>query len=123
MCLSKYIGVERVADGLLLSSRRIGFDAGLVEQSYAIATTGFAFGRQVKPPRIVCAKQKYYPLGKKKSDPVMRPAVFCNAFVSAEGKKAIVLVNATSKPQSVLLYKGGARVSLELAGDEIRLLK
>lgn len=82
-----------------------------------------AFGRQVKPPRIVCARQKYYPLGKKKSDPVMRPAVFCNAFVSAEGKKAIVLVNATSKPQSVLLYRGGTRVSLELAGDEIRLLK
>ena len=82
-----------------------------------------AFGRQVKPPRIVCAMQRYYPKGKGKSDPVMRPTVFCNAFVSAEGRKAMVLVNATEKPQSVALYKGGARVSLELAPAEIKLLK
>jgi len=32
-------------------------------------------------------------------------------------------VNATAQPQPVDLYKGGQRVSLTLAGDEIRLLK
>ena len=52
-----------------------------------------------------------------------RPAVFCNAYVAADGRKAIVLVNATAQPQPVDLYKGGRRVSLTLAGDEIRLLK
>jgi hypothetical protein len=49
--------------------------------------------------------------------------VFCNAYVAADGRKAIVLVNATAQPQPVDLYKGGRRVSLTLAGDEIRLLK
>ena len=52
-----------------------------------------------------------------------RPAVFCNAYVAADGRKAIVLVNATAQPQPVDLYKGGQRVSLTLAADEIRLLK
>ena len=83
-----------------------------------------AFGRQVKPPRIVCASQPFeavYYGGRKVSG--SRPAVFCNAYVAADGRKAIVLVNATAQPQPVDLYKGGRRVSLTLAGDEIRLLK
>ena len=49
--------------------------------------------------------------------------MFCNAYVASDGRKAIVLVNATAKPQPVALYKGGKRVSLVLDADEIRLLK
>ena len=83
-----------------------------------------AFGRQVKPPRIVCASLPYDILlhdGRKVAG--TRPAVFCNAYVAADGRKALVLVNATALPQSVDLYKGGQHMSLTLAGDEIRLLK
>lgn len=82
-----------------------------------------AFGRQVKPPRVVCASQRYEINlhGNKRTG--TRPTVFCNAYVARDGRKAIVLVNATSVPQPVDLYKGGRRVSIVLAGDEIRLLK
>ena len=83
-----------------------------------------AFGRQVKPPRVVCASLPYEVSlygGRKVTG--KRPAVFCNAYVAADGRKALVLVNATALPQPVDLYKGGQRVSLTLAGDEIRLLK
>ena len=83
-----------------------------------------AFGRQVKPPRVVCASQPYkatLPGGRKVAG--RRPTVFCNAYVASDGRKAIVLVNATAKPQPVALYKGGKRVSLVLDADEIRLLK
>jgi hypothetical protein len=83
-----------------------------------------AFGRQVKPPRVVCASLPYEVSlygGRKVAG--KRPAVFCNAYVAADGRKALVLVNATALPQPVDLYKGGQRVSLTLAGDEIRLLQ
>ena len=82
-----------------------------------------AFGRQVKPPRIVCASQPYEIVHGKRKTVEKRPTVFCNAYVAADGRKAIVLVNATAQPQPVSLYKGGQRVSLTLAADEIRLLK
>jgi len=83
-----------------------------------------AFGRQVKPPRAVCASIPYeIPLSGGRTVAGKRPAVFCNAYVAADGRKAIVLVNATAQSQPVDLYKGGQRVSLVLAPDEIRLLK
>ena len=77
-----------------------------------------------EPPRVVCASLPYEVSlygGRKVTG--KRPAVFCNAYVAADGRKALVLVNATALPQPVDLYKGGQRVSLTLAGDEIRLLK
>ena len=83
-----------------------------------------AFGRQVKPPRVVCASQPYkISLAGGRKFAGRRPAVFCNAYVAANGRKAIVLGDATAKQQPGDRYKGGQRVSLALEADEIRLLK
>lgn len=83
-----------------------------------------AFGRQVKPPRIVCGSQPYamrFHAGAKQEGE--KPAVFCNAYASADGRRAVVLVNATPDPQPVALYDHGTCVKLTLAPDEIKLMK
>ena len=74
-----------------------------------------AFGRQVKPPRILCAEQQYE----------MRniPCVFHAAYESLDGRKALVLANATGNPQGVTVLYKDRFVSLTLAPDEIRLIR
>ena len=82
-----------------------------------------AFGRQVKPPRMVCGSQPYsasFYGGAKQTG--VKPVAFCNAYESLDGRRAVVLVNATQAPQTVSLYEHGTRRVVTLAGDEIKLL-
>ena len=74
-----------------------------------------AFGRQIKPPRLIGATQDY--------DGRTVPCVFHAAYESLDGRKAVVLANATAMPQDVTLVSKARRLSLTLAPDEIRLLK
>ena len=73
-----------------------------------------AFGRRIKPPRIVCAAQDY--------EGRTVPCVFHAAYESLDGRKAVVLANATAVPQDVTFVSKTCRLSLTLAPDEIRLL-
>ncbi|MGN0846947.1 MAG: hypothetical protein ACI4RA_06140, partial [Kiritimatiellia bacterium] len=83
-----------------------------------------AFGRRVKPPRMVCASQPYAISlhgGAKREG--RRPVAFCAAYESLDGRRAVVVVNATGDRQTVALYEKGARRTLVLEPDEIRLMR
>ena len=83
-----------------------------------------AFGRQVKPPRLICASQSYsmtFHGGVKQLD--SKPVAFCNAYESLDGRRAVVVVNATAASQTVTLLENGTRRTLTLAPDEIRLMR
>ncbi len=83
-----------------------------------------AFGRPVKPPRMVCAMQPYsasfYGGAKQKGE---KPVAFHAAYESLDGRRAVVVVNATGEKQTVSLFEKGGRRTLVLDPDEIRLLK
>lgn len=83
-----------------------------------------AHGRQVKPPRLVCGTrpQTETPRGGKPRT-YARPVAFCNAYEAADGRRAVVVANATGEEQVVALDEKGTRRVLRLAADEIRLLK
>ena len=74
-----------------------------------------AFGRQIKPPQLVCATMPY--------ENRTVPCVFHAAYETLDGRKAVVLANATAKPQDVSLVRKDKCIALTLAPDEIRLLK
>ena len=83
-----------------------------------------AFGRQVKPPRLICASQSYsmtFHGGAKQQG--SKPVAFCNAYESLDGRRAVVVVNATAASQTVTLLENGTRRTLTLAPDEIRLMR
>ena len=83
-----------------------------------------AFGRQVKPPRMTCATQPYTVTSRGKAPRTLqRPVAFCNAYAAQDGRRAVVVVNATGVEQTVTLDERGTRRVLRLAPDEIRLLK
>ena len=48
---------------------------------------------------------------------------FCNAYESLDGRRAVVVVNATAASQTVTLLENGTRRTLTLAPDEIRLMR
>ncbi len=50
-----------------------------------------------------------------------KPTVFCGAYAARDGRKALVLVNATDRTQSAELRRGGRRRQVTLQPDEIRL--
>ena len=102
----------------LLLSGRTAYDAFMkkwVTLYHGEGREWLAFGRQIKPPRIVCATQDY--------DGRTVPCVFHAAYESLDGRKAVVLANATDAPQAVTLVSKARRLTLTLAPDEIRLLK
>ena len=74
-----------------------------------------AFGRQVKPPRLVCGTQSFNDRD--------TPCVFHAAYESLDGRRAVVLVNSTALKQEVTLFRKSGPQTLTLAPDEIRLLK
>ena len=83
-----------------------------------------AFGRQVKPPRLICASQSYsmtFHGGAKQQG--SKPVAFCNAYESLDGRRAVAVVNATAESQTVTLLENGTRRTLTLAPDEIRLMR
>jgi len=71
-------------------------------------------GQMIHPPRLDVASIKYRK--------IEVPAVFHNAFRSADGREAIILVNATAALQSATLH-GKANETLSLKPYEVRLLK
>ncbi|MBT7164626.1 MAG: hypothetical protein HN904_17735 [Victivallales bacterium] len=71
-------------------------------------------GQMIHPPRLDTASIEY---GK-----ISLPAVFHNAFRSAAGREAVILVNATPLPQSATLH-GEANQKLSMKPYEVRLLK
>ena len=102
----------------LVLSGRTAYDAFMkkwVTLYHGEGREWLAFGRQIKPPRIVCATQDY--------DGRTVPCVFHAAYESLDGRKAVVLANATNAPQDVTLVSKARRLTLTLAPDEIRLLK
>lgn len=120
---------EVLADGTtkeIVISGRGAYDAFMrrwVELYHGAAREWLAFGRQIKPPRIVCGDQPYsmsFHGGAKLEG--RQPNVFCNAYEAADGRKAVVVVNATGEKQAVTLYQYGTRKQLVLEPDEIRLL-
>ncbi len=73
-----------------------------------------AFGRHIKPPRIVCNEVEY--------ENVKFPCVFHAAYEAKDGRKALVLANATRSTQKVSLLSDGKRMTLVLSPDEIKLI-
>lgn len=63
-----------------------------------------AHGRRVKPPRVVCAEVPVA-YGKEKAT---GPAVFVAAYESLDGRRALVLANATDKEQEVRVSSPGS---------------
>ena len=101
----------------LVLSGRTAYDAFMknwVALYHGKGRDWLAFGRQIKPPRILCAQQEY---GGRSV-----PCVFHAAYESLDGRKAVVLANATATPQNVTLVRKDSRVALTLAPDEIKLL-
>ena len=82
-----------------------------------------AYGRQLKPPRVACADQPYRMtfFGDAKIYDQRKPTVFCGAYAARDGRKALVLVNATDRTQSAELRRGERRRQVTLQPDEIRL--
>ena len=115
------LSLEAVAeDGTakpLVLSGRTAYDAFMkawVALYHGEGRDWLAFGRRIKPPRLVCGAQDY--------DGRSVPCVFHAAYESLDGRKAVVLANATAAPQDVTLVSKACRLSLTLAPDEIRLL-
>ena len=121
---------EVLADGStkeVLISGKGAYDAFMrrwVELYHGEGRDWLAFGRQVKPPRIVCGTQPYEMTFYGGTHQACRkPVAFCNAYESADGRRAVVVVNATGIAQSVTLFDRGRRERLTLEPDEIRILK
>lgn len=77
-----------------------------------------AHGRRVKPPRIECAT---VPVGNEK-DGLTGPAVFVSAYEALDGRRALVLANATDKEQEVRrTLTGGSKETILLKPREMRL--
>lgn len=77
-----------------------------------------AYGRQTKPPRAVVSVPGAGELTKNGN-----PDVFVNAYVAADGRRAIVAANAAGAPRMVTLYRGGRKLTVQLSSDEIRILR
>ena len=108
---------DGTAKQLLLSGRN-AYDAFMknwVALYHGEGRDWLAFGRQIKPPRIICAMQNY--------EGRTVPCVSHAAYESLDGRKAVVLANATAAPQDITLVSKSRRLSLTLAPDEIRILK
>ena len=71
-------------------------------------------GQMIPPPRLEAASIPY--------NKISLPAVLHNAFRAADGREAVVLVNATAVPQKATLH-GKQVEELSLAPFEVRLLK
>ena len=83
-----------------------------------------AHGRQIRPPRLDCARERYSmsaTVGKAKAD-LVKPAVMHQAYESLDGRRAVVLANATDREQHCTLHFAKERMSLTLKPDEIRLV-
>ncbi len=73
------------------------------------------FGRMIHPPPLESATVTY------KNHTV--PAVFHDAFRAPDGSEAVVMVNPTAQKQPATLRWKGADLRLELAPEELRLLR
>ena len=60
-------------------------------------------------------------VGKAKAD-LVKPAVMHQAYESLDGRRAVVLANATDREQHCTLHFAKERMSLTLKPDEIRLV-
>lgn len=73
-----------------------------------------AFGRMIRPPRLLCAKRTY------RGGEV--PAVAHNAFVAENGTRRVALANTTDARQPILLEQDGTTLRLTLEPNELRLI-
>lgn len=71
------------------------------------------FGRMLHPPKLTCATITY------RDRPT--PAVLHNAFRAPDGRKAVVLANATREPQRVSLFWEGREYHLDLEANDVLL--
>lgn len=120
------VGADGTAREVCLSGRG-AYDAFMktwVGLYHGAGRDWLAFGRQVKPPRIVCGSQPYamtFYGGHRQEG--RKPNVFCNAYQSTDGRERIFVVNATGNEQPVTLYlRDGRRLALTLQPDEMRLI-
>jgi hypothetical protein len=72
------------------------------------------FGRMLHPPRVDCATLE--------REGRQFAAVQHNAFAAADGSEAVILANATDRPQTATLTWHGKTQRIELAPEELRLL-
>lgn len=72
------------------------------------------FGRFLRPPRLECATQDVQ--GR------TLPVIFHNAFAAPDGSEAVVMVNATAKPQAGRLLWKGSTQDVRLAPWEAQLI-
>ena len=85
-----------------------------------------AHGRRIRPPRVTCAtvlSTENCREGNREMVKVERPAVHHAAFESADGRRALALANATSRPQEVVYEERGATpVRLTVAPASVQLV-
>lgn len=82
-----------------------------------------AHGRHVRPPRYVCDKVPYDFSFRGEGHAVAdMPSVFCAAYESLDGAKAVVFGNATYVPRPVAYFEDGAWKKLTLKPAELRLV-
>jgi len=72
-------------------------------------------GRLLHPPRLICKTLNY------REREV--PAVFHNAFRTADGREAVALANATHEPQQVTLFRKGIPSEITVEADSAVLLE
>jgi len=85
-----------------------------------------AHGIQTRPPRLDCAQMENIltpTTGNRKPFALKRPTVCHQSYRALDGRTAVVLVNATSKPQPCTLHLAAGPRSFTLAPDEIRLVR
>ena len=76
-----------------------------------------AYGRRIKPPQLVCGSVSLREGGR-------APAVFIAAYESEDGRRALVLANATADTQSVrCVWPGGKTMEFKLEPRDLRLIK
>ena len=76
-----------------------------------------AYGRRIKPPQLVCGSVSLKGGG-------TAPAVFIAAYESEDGRRALVLANATADTQSVrCVWPGGKTMEFKLEPRDLRLIK
>jgi len=93
-----------------------GYIRRWVELHHGEGRPWLAHGRRIRPPRLDCAYVN--------EDGAVMPAVYVAAYESLDGRRAIVLANATHVPQDVrCTFKGGRTLSFRLAPEELRLEK
>ena len=80
-----------------------------------------AHGRQVRPPRLECARMRYVAKVPRAYD-IDLPTVFHASYEAADGTCATVLANATEEQQTLTLSRGNRRSTVVLAPREIRLV-